>query len=165
MAGGLNQLAAVHFDVAEVNVPGQAGGDVVHQHMAEAGVQLGALEDEDAVLGGQLGIVNVEIELAMLGEHDAVDGEAALAEDVNPFEVLFDGGAGIVGRHGVAVQVEVGGQGLSSRRSSRHGRQRTIILRRGGLAQPGMASESGFTGFWDLQDWRLRAGVGGIGAR
>ena len=108
VSSGLDQLSSVHPDVAEVDVLVEARSDVVDEHVAEAGVQLGALEDDHAVFGGQLRVVGVEVELSVLGEHDAVNTEPTLAEHVDPFEVLFDGGAGIVGGHGMAMQVEVG---------------------------------------------------------
>ena len=113
VAGGLDELAAIHLDVAKVDVLREAGGDVVNQHVPEAGVQLGTLEDEDTVLVGELGVVDVEVELTVLGEDDAVDGVALLAVHLDELEVLLNGGAGVVGRHGVAMQVEVG-QGKAS---------------------------------------------------
>ena len=132
VAGGLDELASVHFDIAKVNVAGEGGGDVVHQHMAEAGVQLGALEDGYAVVAGEGGVVGVKVKLAVFGEDDAVHGVAAFAEHLDEFEVLRHGGAGVVGRYGVAVQVEVGGQGGPPGGGVANGRRGGIIWRDGG---------------------------------
>ena len=118
VAGGFDQFTAIHLDVAEVDVIGQAGSDVVDEHVPEAGVQFSALEDDDAVLGGQLGVVHVEVVLAVFREDDAVHGETALAEHIYPLQVLFHGGTGVIGCHGVRVQIKVGQRAGLRRRNS-----------------------------------------------
>ena len=55
------------------------------------------------MLFGESAVVRLEVELAVLGENESVDGDVACAD---PLAVVLHLGAAIVGLDGVGVQVE-----------------------------------------------------------
>jgi len=86
---------------------GQSFSNAVDQEMAVACVQFGAFQDQNFILAGKVRVFFIEVELSVLGEHDAVDGMASFSQHLNPFYVLFDRGPRVVGRHGMAMHVQV----------------------------------------------------------
>ena len=77
--------------------------DAEHEHVAVVGLDLAGLEDQQAVLVLEGAVVALGVELAVLGEHDAVERQL-LAPD--PLAVVVDLGPAVVGAHRVGVEVE-----------------------------------------------------------
>src|SRR5438876_281395 len=92
-------------DVPEV----EAGEDVlvpaVDEHVPVVGLDLGGGEDEEAVAVLQRAVVAAGVELAVLGEHDAVE-RALRALALEELQVRLDGSPAVVGELGVEVQIE-----------------------------------------------------------
>ena len=107
LAGGPHQFPGVHAHIGQVDLFSQGRGNAVHQKMAVAGIQFRPFEDQDFVLGRQLGIIQGEVKLAVFGQDNAVHDAAPFPQNLNPFDILRHGSAGVVGGNGVAVQVEV----------------------------------------------------------
>src|SRR5205809_4969192 len=105
-AGDLaDQLLRGQADVPEV----EAGEDVlvhaVDEHVPVVGLDLGGGEDEEAVAVLQRAVVAARVELAVLGEHDAVE-RALRALALEELQVRLDGSPAVVGELGVEVQIE-----------------------------------------------------------
>ena len=81
------------IDIGKVELLGERLGDTKYQHVAVLGFHLAALEDAQAKLLCQSGIVGFQIELAVLREHKAVDGDLARAY---PLAVVLNFGPSIV---------------------------------------------------------------------
>ena len=75
--------------------------------MAVAGVKLRPLIDTDIVLCRQLRIILVEVELAVFGKNKTIHDETALSQHLDKLNVLQYRGPGIIGRYGMAMQVQV----------------------------------------------------------
>jgi hypothetical protein len=74
----------------------------------DVGLDLDAAQDHDAVLVGQRGVVPLLVEVAVLGEDEAVDAVTEPPPAGDPPQVALDGGAGVVGAiRGVRVQIQV----------------------------------------------------------
>ena len=92
-------------DVPEVEAGDDVGVDAVDQHVAVVGLDLGGVEDEDAIPVLERPVVARRIELAVLGEDDAVE-RALLALALQELQVGFDRRAAVVRELGVEVKVE-----------------------------------------------------------
>ena len=99
----LDDLFEHEADAGEVERLVEPFGDAEHKHVAVFGFDLRPLEDHETVLIGKAAVVGLEVELAVLRQHEPVDGDVAR---VDPLAVVLHLGASVVGLDGVGVQVE-----------------------------------------------------------
>ncbi len=101
----VDQFLRVQPDVGEIEAPRHLLGHAEDQHVAVVGLDFGSLEHHQAELVLERTVVGAGVELAMLGEHDTVDG-ALLVAQFDPVEVGLQRRAAVFGGFAVAVQVE-----------------------------------------------------------
>ena len=87
----------------EIEGPKQRVGHAEHQHVTVLGLYLAALQNSQAMLAPEGGVVRFTIELAMLGQHESINGEIACAD---PLTIVFHLRPTVVGLDGVSVQIQ-----------------------------------------------------------
>src|SRR5438876_1557843 len=100
-----DQLLGREADVGEIEAGEDVAVDAVDQHVAVVGLHLGGVEDEKAVPVLERPVVARRVELAVLGEHDAVE-RALGALALEHLQVRLDERAAVVRELGVEMQVE-----------------------------------------------------------
>src|SRR5262249_14532968 len=91
--------------VREVEAGEDVGVDAVDEHVAVVGLDLGRVQDEEAVAVLERAVVAREVELPVLRQNDAVE-RPLLALPGQDLQVRLDGRAAVVGELGVEMEVE-----------------------------------------------------------
>src|SRR5215218_1236496 len=101
--GGVDDVRQRVVDAPEVDGVEEVVVDAEHEAVAVVGLDLAGFQDQQPVLVLQRPVVALGVELAVLGEHDAVERQL-LALD--PLAVVVDLRPSVVGHHRVGVEVE-----------------------------------------------------------